>query len=173
MPEKAYRELVTVDGHNIVLNHRSSPVGNREVVEAGDALFKLDVFDDRFRPENYNKADGSPLRMFDAGAVKVDLSKRSKEDMGFWHRNIDYHEIIFCVRGAQGRGNDSDSQGDFPPLHAVRRIGRRKRFARAQDRRRDYLRGRREGLTGSSGTDFPALPIGATRPKVAAIRMRM
>ena len=28
------------------------------------------------------------------------LSKRSKEDMGFWHRNIDYHEIIICVKGA-------------------------------------------------------------------------
>ena len=98
--DTTYREVVTVDGHNIVLDHESSPVGKRAVVDAGDALLKLDVFDSAFRPENYNKADGSPLRMFDAGAVKVDLSKRSKEDMGFWHRNIDYHEIIFCVRGA-------------------------------------------------------------------------
>ena len=40
-------------------------------------------------------------RSFFSGAtVKVDLSKRSKEDMGFWHRNNDAHEIIFCVQGA-------------------------------------------------------------------------
>ena len=60
----------------------------------------INIFDPKFQPSNYNKADGSPLRMFDAKTVKVDLSKRSKEDMGFWHRNIDAHEIIFCVKGA-------------------------------------------------------------------------
>ena len=100
MPRGQFREVVTVDGHNITLNHDASPVKGRDVAEAVDGLLKLDVFDPVFRPENYNKADGSPLRLFDAGSVKVDLSKRSKEDMGFWHRNVDYHEIIFCVRGA-------------------------------------------------------------------------
>lgn len=100
MSRQTYRELVTVDGHNIVLNHESSPVANRSVAEEGDALLQLDVFDPVFRPENYNKADGTPLRLFDAKSVKVDLSKRSKEDMGFWHRNVDFHEIIFCVLGA-------------------------------------------------------------------------
>lgn len=100
MPKEQFREVVTVDGHNIALNHGASPVAGREVADAADALLQLDVFDPVFRPENYNKADGSPLRLFDAAAVKVDLSKRSQEDMGFWHRNVDYHEIIFCVRGA-------------------------------------------------------------------------
>ena len=38
--------------------------------------------------------------MFDSPTVKIDVSKRSKEDMGFWHRNVDSHEVIFCVRGA-------------------------------------------------------------------------
>jgi len=60
----------------------------------------VDLFDPKFRPENYNKADGSPFRMFDADGVKIDLSKRSHEDMGFWHRNVDYNEVKFCVRGA-------------------------------------------------------------------------
>ena len=46
------------------------------------------------------KADGTPLRMFDSPSVKIDLSKRSKEDMGFWHRNVDFHEVIICFRGA-------------------------------------------------------------------------
>jgi hypothetical protein len=94
------RELVTVDGENIILEYDRSPVVNRGVTQGQERFRVIDVFDDRFRPENYNKADGSPLRLFDAAGVKVDLSKRSKEDMGFWHRNVDYHEIIFCVRGA-------------------------------------------------------------------------
>jgi hypothetical protein len=100
---RTFREVITVDGRNIVLDHESSPVAKRQTVAAGDALYKLDVFDAAFRPENYNKADGSPLRLFDAATVKVDLSKRSKEDMGFRRRNIDFHEIIFCVRGALRR----------------------------------------------------------------------
>ena len=94
------RELVTVDGENIILQHDRSPVAYRDTTQGEERFRVLDVFDDRFRPENYNKADGSPLRLYDATGVKVDLSKRSHEDMGFWHRNVDYHEIIFCVRGA-------------------------------------------------------------------------
>ena len=81
MSQEKYREVVTVDGQNITLLHKSSPVGNRNVADADDALRKIDVFDPVFRPENYNKADGSPLRLFDAQSVRVDLSKRSKEDM--------------------------------------------------------------------------------------------
>ena len=100
MSEQSFREIVTIDGRNITLTHESSPVARRCVADSADALLKLDVFDPVFRPENYNKADGTPLRLFDAASVKVDLSKRSKEDMGFWHRNVDFHEIIFCVQGA-------------------------------------------------------------------------
>ncbi len=100
MSESSFREVITIDGRNITLNHQKSPLAEREVADASDSLLMIDSFDPAFRPENYNKADGSPLRMFDAASVKVDLSKRSKEDMGFWHRNCDYHEIIFCVRGA-------------------------------------------------------------------------
>jgi homogentisate 1,2-dioxygenase len=40
------------------------------------------------------------MRLYDGKITKIDLSKRSKEDMGFWHRNADAHEIIFCVKGA-------------------------------------------------------------------------
>lgn len=100
MSESSFREVITIDGRNITLNHQKSPLAEREVADASDSLLMIDSFDPAFRPENYNKADGSPLRMFDAASVKVDLSKRSKEDMGFWHLNCDYHEIIFCVRGA-------------------------------------------------------------------------
>ncbi len=93
-------ERVTIDGVNVIVEHTHSPIENK-AIEAGGKRFKLlNVLDPRFRPENYKKADGAPLRLFDAAGVKVDLSKRSHEDMGFWHRNVDFHEIIFCFKGA-------------------------------------------------------------------------
>ena len=95
-----FRELVTINGKNVVLLHDEPPVNNAGVSENADLFRMLNIFDPKFQPSNYNKADGSPLRIYDAKTVKVDLSKRSKEDMGFWHRNIDAHEIIFCVKGA-------------------------------------------------------------------------
>lgn len=100
MAEGKYRELVTVHGKNIVLLHDEPPVRNAGVSEMADLFRMINIFDKKFQPANYNKADGSPLRMFDAKSVKVDLSKRSKEDMGFWHRNVDAHEIIICIKGA-------------------------------------------------------------------------
>ena len=100
MSKTPKREIVTIDGTNVTLTHSVSPIDNSKVEGGGEMLRHLDVDDARFRPENYNKADGSPLRLFDAESVKIDLSKRSREDMGFWHRNVDCHEVIFCFRGA-------------------------------------------------------------------------
>lgn len=100
MTTQKYRELVTINGKNVVLLHDEPPVNNAGVSENADLFRMLNIFDPKFQPSNYNKADGSPLRIYDAKTVKVDLSKRSKEDMGFWHRNIDFHEIIICVKGA-------------------------------------------------------------------------
>jgi quercetin dioxygenase-like cupin family protein len=95
-----YRELVTINGKNVVLLHDEPPVRNAGVAELADVFRMVNVFDKKFQPSNFNKADGTPLRMFEAKHVRVDLSKRSKEDMGFWHRNVDAHEIIFCVKGS-------------------------------------------------------------------------
>lgn len=96
-----FREVVTIDGQNVTLERAGSPVAQITVQQAPeDALNFLNLLDPKFRPENYNKADGSPLRLFDSDALKFDISKRSREDMGFWHRNVDYNEIIICFRGA-------------------------------------------------------------------------
>jgi oxalate decarboxylase/phosphoglucose isomerase-like protein (cupin superfamily) len=94
------RELITIDGKNVVLQRDTSPMINGGVLENEEALRLFNIFDDKFQPSNFGLADGKPLRMYDAKTVKIDLSKRSKEDMGFWHRNSDAHEIIFCVKGA-------------------------------------------------------------------------
>jgi quercetin dioxygenase-like cupin family protein len=72
----------------------------RNILENAGLLRVLNVFDDKFRPDNWGLADGKPLRLFEGQTVKIDLSKRSQEDMNFWHRNNDAHEIIFCVQGA-------------------------------------------------------------------------
>jgi len=94
------KEVVTIHGKNVVLQHRSSPIENAGVTEHADIFRMLNIFDEKFTPTNRNKADGTPLRIYSSDRVKVDLSKRSKEDMSFWHRNIDAHEIIVCVKGA-------------------------------------------------------------------------
>jgi len=100
MADKVDRELVTIDGRNVVIKRNTSPIENGGILERAEEQHVLNVFDERFRPSNYNLPDGKPLRLFDAKTVKVDLSKRSVEDMNFWHRNVDAHEIIFCVKGA-------------------------------------------------------------------------
>lgn len=100
MSDTVRKEVVTIHGTNVTLDLADSPIKNLGVSTGAEMFKYLSVLDPKFRPENYDKADGAPLRLFDADSVKVDVSKRSKEDMGFWHRNIDYNEIIFCFRGA-------------------------------------------------------------------------
>ena len=101
MPKsKPVREVVTIDGQNVVISRDRSPIENAGILENQDMLKVLNIFDDALRPTNFGAADGKPMRLFSGNTCKVDLSKRSKEDMGFWHRNIDAHEIIICVKGA-------------------------------------------------------------------------
>ena len=82
------------------MTHPASPIADIEISGGMEKFQFVNLLDPKYQPENYNKADGAPLRMLDSKTVKVDLSKRSKEDMGFWHRNVDYHEVIICFRGA-------------------------------------------------------------------------
>jgi hypothetical protein len=98
--KRPLREVVTVGGQTITLEMQESPVSNLGVLSGAEAFRVLNILDPVFAPANYNKADGSPLRLLDSVSAKVDLSKRSVEDMGFWHRNIDYHEVIICFSGA-------------------------------------------------------------------------
>lgn len=100
MADQPTREVITIDGKNVVLQRDTSPMENGGVIENPEALRLFNIFDDRLKPDNYGMADGKPMRLYDGKVTKIDLSKRSKEDMGFWHRNSDAHEIIFCVKGA-------------------------------------------------------------------------
>jgi homogentisate 1,2-dioxygenase len=40
------------------------------------------------------------MTLFKADGLRVDLSKRTKEAMNFWHRSCDFHELIFCFQGS-------------------------------------------------------------------------
>ena len=98
--KQIYRELVTINGKNVVLAHNEPPVINAGVLENADIFRMINIFAEHFSPSNIDKADGTPLRLYTSDKVKIDVSKRRKHDMGFWHRNVDAHEIIFCVKGA-------------------------------------------------------------------------
>lgn len=52
-------------------------------------------------PTNYDKANGTPMTLFQCeDGTRLDLSKRSKEEMSFWHRATDFDELIFCYKGS-------------------------------------------------------------------------
>ena len=97
---KVYEERVTIDGKNVVLSHNEPPVINAGVLANEDIFRMINIFAEKFSPTNIDKPDGTPLRLYTSDHVQIDVSKRRKTDMGFWHRNIDAHEIIFCVKGA-------------------------------------------------------------------------
>ena len=93
------RETITTADYRIELDHGPG-FSLPKVIAGADNLVVFSVHDDRIRPENFDKADGAPLRVLDSHAAKLDISKRSVEDMGFWHRSTDFSEIIICVQGA-------------------------------------------------------------------------
>lgn len=95
-----HTEKMTVNGKNLVFE-RPAEVGREDTVDnAGVALNVIHVFDAKLRPDNYDRAEGTPLTLYQAEGVRVDLSKRTKQPMAFWHRNCDADELIFCVKGA-------------------------------------------------------------------------
>jgi mannose-6-phosphate isomerase-like protein (cupin superfamily) len=96
----SYTEKITANGRNIVVERPVSPVQVDAIDGAGLKLEKINVFDPGLLPPNYASAEGSPMTIFQADGLKVDLSKRTKAAMGFWHRNCDYDELIFCVKGS-------------------------------------------------------------------------
>jgi hypothetical protein len=143
LPKAPLREVITIDGVNVDLEVKDNPVVNLGVLKAKELFHYLNIFDPKFKPSNYNKADGTPLRLFDSPTLKIDVSKRSKEDMGFWHRNIDYNEVIMCARrAAVGNRNGCGhlergrcyrhSERNFASLNAVRGVDRGKRADRTQ-----------------------------------------
>ncbi len=96
-----FEERITIDGKNVILNRDTNPTQtNSGVLEYAEIFKLINVFAEKFSPTNLDKADGTPLRLFESKHCRIEVSKRRKHSMSFWHRNIDAHEIIFCVTGA-------------------------------------------------------------------------
>ena len=94
-----YTEKFTWSGKELIVKRQFSPV---EVVSAESKqvrLEKINVNDPNLRPSNYDKAEGTPLPILQAEGLRIDLSKRTKEPMNFWHRNMECDELIFCYKG--------------------------------------------------------------------------
>lgn len=49
-------------------------------------------------PPNMEKPDGSTMKLLSGDGVSIELSKR-RTVMPFWHRNMDFDEVIICVKG--------------------------------------------------------------------------
>jgi mannose-6-phosphate isomerase-like protein (cupin superfamily) len=96
----AYIEKLTWDGKDLTLERPNSPVDAVATNGSLARLEKININDPALRPTNYAKPDGTPLPIFQAEGVRVDLSKRTKEPMNFWHRNLECDELIFCYKGA-------------------------------------------------------------------------
>lgn len=96
----AYREKLTWDGgKEMVITRPTTPVDVVRVDGADVDLVRLSVHDPALVPSNYADAEGTPLPLLGSDGFRLDVSKRTKQPMGFWHRNMDYDEIIICVKG--------------------------------------------------------------------------
>jgi homogentisate 1,2-dioxygenase len=95
-----YRERVTTNGRNIDYMRFSSPVECQVADSDKELVRKVNLFDPKYQPSNYTLADGAPLPIATSEEVRIDLSKRTKEPMSFWHRNNDADEVIICMEGA-------------------------------------------------------------------------
>jgi homogentisate 1,2-dioxygenase len=94
-----YTEKFTWAGKELTLQREHSPVEQITTESAKVKLEKINVNDSALKPANYDQANGPVMPIFQADGVRVDLSKRSKHDMTFWHRNMECDELIFCYKG--------------------------------------------------------------------------
>ncbi len=90
-------EVITYADKRLKLSRTFAPTSGSE---SNEAMMVFSIFSDSISPENFSKPDGAPLRVIESESAKVDISKRSAHDMSFWHRSLDFSEVIICVRGA-------------------------------------------------------------------------
>jgi homogentisate 1,2-dioxygenase len=95
----SYTEKFTWGGKQLIIKRQISPVDMLSAESSHYKLDKINVADPALRPSNYDKAEGTPLPVLQADGVRIDVSKRTKEPMNFWHRNMDADEVIFCFKG--------------------------------------------------------------------------
>lgn len=95
-----YIERITTNGRNIDYKRPHPPVECQTAEEDRKLLRKVNLLDSRYQPSNFAKPDGTPLTLATSEHLRIDLSKRTKEPMSFWHRNNDADEVIICIEGS-------------------------------------------------------------------------
>jgi len=96
---KQYEEKITINGKNISIKRGDSPV-NVDYTAGELKLLTYNINDPELKPSNWDKPEGTPMTLFKADGLRVDLSKRTKQAMNFWHTSCDFHELIFCFKGS-------------------------------------------------------------------------
>ena len=94
-----FTEKFTWGGKQLIIQRQLPPSQFVSAESSQMKLEKINVKDPSLRPSNYDKAEGTPLPVLQADGVRIDVSKRTKEPMNFWHRNMDADEVIFCFQG--------------------------------------------------------------------------
>ena len=95
-----YIERITTNGRNIDYKRPHPPVECQTTEGDRELLRKVNLFDSKYQPSNFSKPDGTPLPLATSEHLRIDLSKRTKEPMSFWHRNNDADEVIICIEGS-------------------------------------------------------------------------
>lgn len=86
------KEKLTSKGINTVFSREKD-------AESLNLEFKSEVIKyGALNPPNQERPDGPPMKMLTGDGISIELSKR-KSVMPFWHRNMDFDEVIICVRG--------------------------------------------------------------------------
>lgn len=96
----SYEERMTIDGKNVIVMRPVKPTQVEGIAGAPIKLLLYDATDPNLIPSNYDKPEGTPMTLLKADKLRVDLSKRTKEEMSFWHRSMDFHELIICYQGS-------------------------------------------------------------------------
>lgn len=95
-----YIERVTTNGRNIDYKRPNPPVKCKVAKSDTGLVRKVNLFDRKYQPSNYTQAEGTPLPLATSEHLRIDLSKRTKKAMSFWHRNNDADEVIICIKGS-------------------------------------------------------------------------
>ncbi len=95
-----YIERVTTNGRNIDYKRPNPPVKCKVAKSDTGLVRKVNLFDRKYQPSNYAQAEGTPLPLATSEHLRIDLSKRTKKPMSFWHRNNDADEVIICIKGS-------------------------------------------------------------------------
>jgi hypothetical protein len=93
-------ERITTNGRNVDYQRACSPVGCQIDPGGRELLRKVNLFDSKYQPTNFAKPDGTPLLLAISEHLRIDVSKRTKEPMFFWHRNNDADAVIICLEGS-------------------------------------------------------------------------